>query len=428
MNKRTKGALALVAAAAVASGVVVGVADVHADTQPPWQSGTAKSPDAVGTITLYNSSGVPVTSGDIGDPIAAYAVGSGGLRAGDSIASLAVYTPYATEGPANADDWSGSAIATPTSQAGLPAFADGPTVNLAGSVTVAQYLGGFDNTVAGDAYHGAYELRLTTGAPGRAFSTAYDVLDIQVSGDQWHLYGEGSGETQPQQTTATLTVTPTTVTAGTAVQARVTVAPPTAGTVTYFDGATQIGSSPINDQGQQPAVTTLSLAAGAHAIKAHFAPTNAEEFAADDSDVVTVTVAQPGPTAHEQAVAHAQQAYNAATTAVSTTKSALTAASKPKAVKPYVKALAKQAKAEAKVTKAKAKVTKAKTKAAKKKAKKALTKAKKALTKAKKATKKVKKKAGAAGKKYDAALKAYDNAVKTKAAKAAALAAAKAGK
>jgi hypothetical protein len=191
VKKQTWAGVALTTAGVLTAGALAGAVGVHADSEAPWRSASAKSPNAVGTIALVDAAGAPVTSGDLDEPLAAWAVGTNDLRDGDSVASLAVYTPSGTSTPAAADDWSGYAIAKPTVQTGLPVFAQsGPSVDLAGSLPLSQYLGGFSNDLTDEAYAGVYEIRLSTGAPGKAFSTAYDVLDIEVADGKWFLYGE----------------------------------------------------------------------------------------------------------------------------------------------------------------------------------------------------------------------------------------------
>src|SRR5579875_3356627 len=79
--------------ALIAGGVVVLASHASGATTPPWEVGSAKDPDEVGTLALYDSSGHQITSGSVMDsPIAAYIVGSTADSAHPK-ATAFMYTP-----------------------------------------------------------------------------------------------------------------------------------------------------------------------------------------------------------------------------------------------------------------------------------------------------------------------------------------------
>ncbi len=100
-------------------------------------------------------------------------------------------------------------------------------------------------------------------------------------------------------TTTTLVPSAKTITAGQSVTFTATVAPqsnsgvPT-GSVTFFDGTTNLGSGALNGSGMATLATTALTTSGAHSIAATYSgDTN---FASSTSAAVTVTVSQPATT------------------------------------------------------------------------------------------------------------------------------------
>jgi Bacterial Ig-like domain (group 3) len=98
--------------------------------------------------------------------------------------------------------------------------------------------------------------------------------------------------TSPATTTTTaLEVTPAgPVTAGTAVTLKATLTPTgAAGSVKFFDGATQVGATTAVSAGIAQ-ITTSTLPAGTHSLTAVFTPTNAALFTASTSPAVSLEV------------------------------------------------------------------------------------------------------------------------------------------
>ncbi|MGW4736303.1 Ig-like domain-containing protein [Streptomyces shenzhenensis] len=111
---------------------------------------------------------------------------------------------------------------------------------------------------------------------------------ITVTGDNW-VVGEGAEATsvaldaggslfEPEQDIKlTASVTPSEA----------------AGTVTFLDGETQLGSGPVTVADGKAELTTSTLAKGSHDLTAEFAPANSAEWAASTSTAVRVLVSEP---------------------------------------------------------------------------------------------------------------------------------------
>ncbi|MCU1658011.1 MAG: repeat-containing protein, partial [Pseudonocardiales bacterium] len=90
----------------------------------------------------------------------------------------------------------------------------------------------------------------------------------------------------PTPTTTTLTVTPSgPVGYGTSVTLGATVSPQSAGTVTFFDGTTALGSKPVS--AGAASLTTIGLGGGTQSLTASFAPTAPTDFAPSTSAPAT---------------------------------------------------------------------------------------------------------------------------------------------
>ena len=108
--RHTTTTLRAVAAAALGVALVVSTVlvstvlanPVGAETAPPWEVGSppAVSPNEVGGLTFYNSSGQVITSGTISDdPIAAYVQGNTALQSDGTKAELSGFTPVIDVAP-----------------------------------------------------------------------------------------------------------------------------------------------------------------------------------------------------------------------------------------------------------------------------------------------------------------------------------------
>jgi hypothetical protein len=179
-----------------------------AASTPPWESGSAKDANEVGTLVLYNSSGAQVTSGSVtSTPIAAYIVGSH-ADASHQKATAYMYTPKNGTAPGA---WPGEQLSLSTSYPVTSASAPSAVKNAAGPVvtghsgdeSLATYIDDVpnkDTTHAG--YVNAYQLRVKTSTNG-----TYQALDLvvsnltrsggRVSGGTWSETYPGTGKTPP---------------------------------------------------------------------------------------------------------------------------------------------------------------------------------------------------------------------------------------
>lgn len=103
-NRRVVAALAV---AAVAGGAFVALAAPAnaADNPLPWQATEANEHEQAGTLSLYSTTGQPVFSGSLSDPLAGYAVASGGVLSSDDT-SAGANAYVATPTPGDPGDWS----------------------------------------------------------------------------------------------------------------------------------------------------------------------------------------------------------------------------------------------------------------------------------------------------------------------------------
>jgi hypothetical protein len=196
-------------------------------TVPAWE------PEAgvLGTITLYDGTGAPVTGGELdGHPAVAYAAASGPGRTGDTKAQLKIFTPLVGVLPVL---WNGDTL---TGATDYPAkSAPAPVRNLtvpvatgtAGDLSVADFVEELPNLLTQPGYANLYELRLYTSGPGQTQNVAYFRVDIEVSGASWSVVYPSGGSTGPGGPTGGQTsggqttgpAAPTTVTVTTTVTA-----------------------------------------------------------------------------------------------------------------------------------------------------------------------------------------------------------------
>lgn len=284
MKKQAIGlGVALLSAAGLGLG---GLAHASADSQT---STTTVDPNNVGTLTLYDAAGAPVTSGSLSAPLAAYAAGPV-LRSGDDRAALYAYTPSdAASDPSHGAPgaWTGTEL---TADAAYPA-SGGPSVPsgspvatvTASSLTLAQYIAAYPATGADS---NNYELRLQSSAPGKGTASTYDALDITVdpAAGTWSV-----GTSNVTSTTTTLAVSPATASTGATLTLTASVTPAdAAGTVQFYDGTKAVGAAVPVSNGT--ATTTLAATGGAHTFKASFTPTDATAYGAS-SGTKSYTVA-----------------------------------------------------------------------------------------------------------------------------------------
>lgn len=117
-----------------------------------------------------------------------------------------------------------------------------------------------------------------------------DTITAVYSGDTNYATSTSMGISQGVNTAASTTLlsaAPTTVAEGDAVVFTATVMPLTAGTVTFFDGITQIGT-PVTLVGNVATLTDTTLSLGSHSITAEF--NGNATYSASTSNAVTITV------------------------------------------------------------------------------------------------------------------------------------------
>ena len=104
---------------------------------------------------------------------------------------------------------------------------------------------------------------------------------------------QGASGSAPTSTTTTLSVSPSSTAAqGATVTLTATVSPSAAGTVTFKDGLTTIGSGTIS--GSTTSMTTSSLSVGAHSLTATFTPTDTNAFSGSSSSATSYTITSSG--------------------------------------------------------------------------------------------------------------------------------------
>ncbi|HEY5455178.1 MAG TPA: Ig-like domain-containing protein [Acidothermaceae bacterium] len=207
MKLHLKRALAGVSALAVAGGVAV-AAGGTALAAAPWEPNTTYQ---IGTITILDANGVPVTSGPINQPFGAYYLGSkaaGGTA--DTAATINFYTPVKGQDPGS---WSGDQVSltetynpAPSTWAAVPKAlgnAHLPVVKTNTTDLNAQAIeGDIPNANSDPAWQNLYQLRMIT-----SDSNQYDAADILISGSTWSLVPEPDTSTAAT-TTTTLTASP----------------------------------------------------------------------------------------------------------------------------------------------------------------------------------------------------------------------------
>jgi hypothetical protein len=277
------------------SGVTHGTTvNLTATVTPTAAAGTVTFKD--GTTTLGSK---PLASGTATFPIATLAVGSHTLTASFTPTNPGQYNPSAS-------------LVVPYDVVNPPPGATTTTLTAApASPVVAGTSVTFTATVAPTAAAGSVELfdgATSLGSkPVAAGKATFTTTTLTVaSHDMKAVFTPTDATTWDPSTSATLTYVvkaPATATTtalavmpaspvvhGTSVTMTATVTPSAAaGTVSFFDGATQVGSSPVG-AGGTATFTTTALSIATHSLKATFVPTDATAFAGSSSAVVSYVV------------------------------------------------------------------------------------------------------------------------------------------
>lgn len=142
-------------------------------------------------------------------------------------------------------------------------------------------------------------------APDTAFTTIQGVS----TGDPEYIDKQGASKTNllwwsavqndsnpaPTSTSTSLVASPASTAAfGASVTLTATVSPTAAGTMTFFDGSTQIGSAPVS--GSSGSVSVTNLSTGSHTLTATFTPSNSGAFSGSTSSGLSYTITGSGAT------------------------------------------------------------------------------------------------------------------------------------
>ena len=167
-----------------------------------------------------------------------------------------------------------TAAITPASASGTVQFFDGGSM-IGSAVTVAAGSASLQQTLA-DGPHTLTAMFITSDSSSfNSSPTSNSVLFNVIP--------------PPTATTTTVAVTPgTTEPYGTDLTFTATVSPTAAGTVTFKDGSTVLGTGPVASG--TATFSTVGLSGGAHSVTAAFVPTDPTAFAGSTSDATSVTV------------------------------------------------------------------------------------------------------------------------------------------
>lgn len=307
MYVRRTAIVAGLAGLGLAAGLVVGsgAANAAAPT-PPYEP----DPQGTGTISFFDASGNQITSGTITDaPIAAYAVGSQTIRAGDTKAALFAAQPNPN---ANIQLWNKDTLSSFTSYPVSSGPANIQTLSAThpvvtgsgGDLSLDTFIQEFPNTdpsgigcayagtpagCTNTAYQNLYQLRIKTADTTGQQTANYAVADVLVSGSSWT-------QVFPAQLTATstaLTANPNPATQGASVALKATVSPAAAaGSVQFQDGGANVGSPVAVSSGVANLSTTFSTT-GTHHLTAVFTPTDTATYNGSTSTTVDEVINPP---------------------------------------------------------------------------------------------------------------------------------------
>jgi len=274
---------ALAVAASVAAVAVISLPRADA-AAPPYEP----DPNAVGTLSFYNASGVHITTGSINaKPIAAYVVGSNAIRSGDVTAALFAAQPNpAASNPALWNVDQPSAFTDYPLAAGPVAIKTlsltHPVVSGASTdLSLADFISEFPNTSG--ALANLYQFRIKTADASGTQTTAYLSADVLVSGATWTQVYPDPALTQ---TTTALVAAPSPATVGQKVTLTATVSPAgTSGSVQFRDGSTNIGSPVAVNASGVATTSTKALNQSVHQLFAVFTPTATATFAGSTGTV-----------------------------------------------------------------------------------------------------------------------------------------------
>jgi hypothetical protein len=263
---------------------------------PPWESSISPAP--AGFVAFYNAQGEQVTGGSItASGLGAYAAASTPESAsGYTKATVFVYTPVAGENPGL---WSGEQISSSTNYPNAAApgqlgtTANPVETNSGSDQTLQSYTTAFPNTQTATGYVGLYDVRLKVSGPGLGTNNVYwdTVISVNTSNNTWSVdYPDYT-----QNTTTTLSATPPSPQTAPAspVTLNATVSPATAGTVSFWSGTTQIGTTQTVTGTNGTASVQVTPPTGTTPYQAIFTPTIGSADVGSVSNTLNYVVTVP---------------------------------------------------------------------------------------------------------------------------------------
>ena len=295
MKLRLKSAIAGAATLAIVGGGIAGLAAPAFATAPPWNP----DPNSNGRVVLYDASGHVLTGGTNLAHIADYAVASTGASPSNATKATLYFATPKNGQPTGAwpsDVGSGtSTFPSASNPAPLtgPAFAN-PVVKLGSSDgSLTDYIASYPNTdTTTSGYVGVYQIRLTDGGPGILSDGKYwesDVL-VDTTNGTWTLI-------DPALATTVTSISATPVgpqVTGTSVTLNSTVTPAENGTISFFDGTTQVGAAQaVTTSSPSASVSAGAPAIGTHPFSAVFTPAGGTLVQGSTSTTLSYVITAP---------------------------------------------------------------------------------------------------------------------------------------
>jgi hypothetical protein len=285
-----------IASAAVLAGGGAAFAAGGGGPTPPWESAISPAPN--GSITFYNAEGGVVTGGSItASGLGAFAAAGTQAPSGYTKATLFIYTPVQGENPGL---WSGEQISSSTnfpdaSAPGQLGTTANPVESNGGTDTSVQaYTQAFPNTQTGTGYVGLYDVRLKVSGGGGlgTLNTYWDtVISVNTTNNTWSVdYPDYT-----QNTTTTLAASPASPQTAPAspVTLTATVAPATAGQVSFWSGSTQVGTTQTVTGTNGQAQVTVTPPTGTTPYQAVFTPSIGSADIGSSSNTLNYVVSVP---------------------------------------------------------------------------------------------------------------------------------------
>ena len=300
MKLRLKSAIVGAAALAIAgSGLAAATSALAAG--PPWEP----DPNSLGAVIFYDAAGNVLTGGTNVSHIADFAAASTAVPSDGNTYTKAnlVFANPAPSTPTGSFSTGAGSLNTnfPNTTAPAPITGPGfanPVVTLGASDgNLGTFAAGHTaNTVAG--FVDMYQVRIfATGPGGATTSPGYWETDIQLTRNPSTQAITGWTVVFPTIATTTTSISatpPSPQTVGTSVTLNSTVTPAENGTVSFFDGATPVGTpQAVTTSTPNASVSAGTPAAGDHPYTAKFTPTGGTLVQGSTSSVLTYHIGAP---------------------------------------------------------------------------------------------------------------------------------------